>query len=435
MLSASEPARLLRETGFRRLYATRLSGQLTDGVFQVALASYVLFNPEKATTAADAAKLFAILLLPYSLVGPFTGVLLDRWRRQRVLLNVNILRSAMALVVAAIVAAGIDNVLFYASALAVLSVNRFYLAGLSAALPHVVERKDLILANAVSTTSGTLAAGIGGSLGYGVRSLSGSSAAVLVCAAASYLFAAWCAARVGPDDLGPDFAAEALETKEAVRHVLTGLRDGARHVWSHPQAGRALAAIGSHRFFYGLSTIATLLLYRNYFHNNADTNAALGGLGMIIVASGFGVLTAAVITPAATRRLGEQRWIVLLLASAAVIEVICGYPFRQGTFLIAAFVLGVVAQGSKICVDTIVQRGVDQAYRGRVFSFYDVMFNVAFVAAAALGAVMLPSNGKSYPAITTIAVGYAVTAVGYGLASRSTSELTAETSGAEQARH
>ena len=58
----------------------------------------------------------------------------------------------------------------------------------------------------------------------------------------------------------------------------------------------------------------------------------------------------------------------------------------SGCCYVGAFVLGVAAQGSKICVDTIVQTSVDDAFRGRVFSFYDVMFNIAFVSAAAFGA-------------------------------------------------
>ena len=36
---------LLRGVWFRRLFAVRCASQLTDGVFQVALASYVVFSP------------------------------------------------------------------------------------------------------------------------------------------------------------------------------------------------------------------------------------------------------------------------------------------------------------------------------------------------------------------------------------------------------
>ena len=78
-----------------------------------------------------------------------------------------------------------------------------------------------------------------------------------------------------------------------------------------------------------------------------------------------------------------------------------------------AFFLGLAAQGIKIVVDTLVQSHVDDAFRGRVFSLYDVLFNVAFVAAAAVGAVVLPLDGKSYAVLGTVALGYLVTALWY----------------------
>ena len=74
---------------------------------------------------------------------------------------------------------------------------------------------------------------------------------------------------------------------------------------------------------------------------------------------------------------------------------------------VGAFVVGVAAQGSKICVDTIVQESVDDAFRGRVFSFYDVIFNIAFVSAAAFGALALPADGYSPAVYAVIAIGYA----------------------------
>jgi hypothetical protein len=70
---------MLAVPDFRRLLRVRLTGQLGDGMFQGALFGAAFFNPEKATSAGEAAVAFATLLLPYSLVGPFAGVLLDRW--------------------------------------------------------------------------------------------------------------------------------------------------------------------------------------------------------------------------------------------------------------------------------------------------------------------------------------------------------------------
>ena len=91
---------LFREPGFGRLFATRLVSQSADGVFQASLASAVLFNPEHATDPGTLAAGFSVILLPYSLVGPFAGVFLDRWRRQRVLLVANIVRAAIVVLAA-----------------------------------------------------------------------------------------------------------------------------------------------------------------------------------------------------------------------------------------------------------------------------------------------------------------------------------------------
>ena len=75
--------------------------------------------------------------------------------------------------------------------------------------------------------------------------------------------------------------------------------------------------------------------------------------------------------------------------------------------LVAALMLGITTQGSKIATDTVVQSSVDDAYRGRVFSLYDVLFNVAFVGSAAVAALMLPPDGRSPILLVVIALLYA----------------------------
>src|SRR4051795_1510380 len=109
---------LLFRGDFRRLLATRLFSQFGDGVFQAALAGTVLFNPQRAADPVDVAAGFAILLLPYSLVGPFAGVWLDRGSRRSVLLRANVLRGGLVAVVAALILGGVDGTGFYTAGLA-----------------------------------------------------------------------------------------------------------------------------------------------------------------------------------------------------------------------------------------------------------------------------------------------------------------------------
>src|SRR4051794_17870809 len=108
---------------FGSLYGARTVAQLADGIFQASLASAVFFNPEHQTDPRQAAAGFVILLLPYSLVGPFAGVLLDRWRRQRVLVIGNIVRCAFVVAAAGLLLVdGPRGAGFDVAALAAVSV-------------------------------------------------------------------------------------------------------------------------------------------------------------------------------------------------------------------------------------------------------------------------------------------------------------------------
>ena len=408
---------VVESPGFRGLMAVRLTGQFADGLFQGALISSTFFNPEKATTAGQAALIFTATLLPYSLVGPFAGVFLDRWRRQRVLVLANLARSAVLLALAPLVSSfGASSPLCVGVALVAVSVNRFVLAGLSAALPHVVEARRLVTANSVSTTLGGGAAALGGGIAVALRAPFGENdagaARTTFLAAAIYVASGLLARRLGRDQLGPEHVPRHATITAAMMVVAKGVMQGAQHVREHGQAGRALAAIAAHRFFYGLSFVATLLLYTK----QGALHRGFTGLGQVITASVAGGLLAALVTPGVTRRFGTQRWITTVFGVAAVVEIVFGLAYTHPAFLVAALFLGFAAQASKICVDTLVQEAIEDDYRGRVFSFYDTLFNLSFVSAAAASAVLLPADGKSYPVVVLIAVGYALTAIVYGVA-------------------
>lgn len=411
---------LARRPEYLWLLVVRLAGQFADGVFQASLAGTILFNPQRSAHAGDIAAGFAVLLLPYSLLGPFAGVLLDRWSRQRVLLGANLLRALLVCGVAGEIGSGVHGQPFYLSALVVISVNRFVLSALSASQPHVVPDEQLITANSISTTAGAVAAAAGGGLAIGIRTVFGAGnsgyASIALGAGVFYALAGLTALRFAARRLGPDEAA--LEHRESVRNVLTGMLAGARHIGAHRPVLRAFVVIGIHRFVYGVTAICILLLYRNYFTDDGVLRSGLAGLGQIVVATAAGGGLAALISPPAARRWGYVRWSSGLLILAGVVEVALGLPFQLATFLPAAALLGLAAQGVKICVDTLTAQQVDDEYRGRVFSIYDTVFNIVFVAAGVLTALVLPENGHSTIAVIAIGICYELTGLGYLLASQ-----------------
>ncbi|MFF7641696.1 MFS transporter [Streptomyces canus] len=403
---------LLRFRDFRRLLSVRLLSQGADGVFQIALAAYVVFSPEKQTSATAIASAMAVLLLPYSLVGPFAGALLDRWRRRQVFLYGNLVRALLASATAVLILSNVPDWLFYVSALCVTAVNRFVLSGLSAALPRVVDEERLVIANSLSPTAGTLAATAGGGLAFVVRLLvADSDAAVVLLGAGLYLCGALAALRMSPELLGPDRELIQPRLDAALAGTARDLAAGVRHLAAPERrsAARALGAMTVMRFCYGALLVTVLMLCRYALTSEPDDGLALLGLALGI--SGAGFFAAAVITPWVTGKLGPKRWIVVCAAAAAVLEPVLGLPFTTAPMLIAAFVLGLITQGAKIATDTIVQSSVDDGFRGRIFSVYDVLFNVAFVGAAAVAALILPPDGRSALLVVGVAVLYAVIAV------------------------
>ena len=84
---------LVLHPSLSKLLRVRWLGQFTDGIFQSALASFVLFSPERQATAMAAALGFTVVLLPYSIIGPLVGTILDRIPRQRAVVSANAIRA------------------------------------------------------------------------------------------------------------------------------------------------------------------------------------------------------------------------------------------------------------------------------------------------------------------------------------------------------
>ena len=416
---------VLAERNFRRLFATRLISQAGDGMFTAGLGAYVFFNATSFPNPGAAAAAFTVLYLPYSLIGPFAGVFIDRWSRRQILVWSALLRAIFVALTASLVASGQLGPPLYIGVLAVLGVNRFFLSSLSAALPHVVSEDTLVMANSVAPTVGTVVSFAGGLVGLGVHNATGGgqggSAITLLAAGVCYLIAGAIGATMRRNLLGPPPLAEGERRRGLLAElavVVRGLVSGAQHVWQRRPVAAALGATGSQRAVYGILLLTSILLYRNYFYRVSGANSALNHFVLVVIAAAFGYGAAAVVTPIVTRWLSKAALITVLLILGGVVTGVLGPTFQQVPFLALSLLLGLVAQGVAICSTTIIQQQMDDEFRGRVFALYDMLFNVPFVLGALVAAQIIPDTGKSYPLIAVAAAGYLLAAVAYGTVSR-----------------
>ncbi|UMP02853.1 MFS transporter [Amycolatopsis sp. EV170708-02-1] len=412
--TATAPTRaFVRDRDFLRLLFTRFSAHWGNGMYQAGLAGAVLFNPERAADALAMAGGFAALLLPYSIVGPFAGALLDRWDRRKVLIFASLLRSATILATAVAVGTGAAGIGLFSLALASEGVSRFIGSGLSASLPHVVEEKSVVAANAFAATWGSVLAVVGGGCAIGLRALTGAddagSASVTAVAALGGIGAAVLAAGFTRGLLGPSTVDEPSNPALAVAR---GLADGAKAAWRTPSVTAGFVALFAHRASYGISLLVTVLLMRNHFA------AGMTGLGQMAAFAGAGILVAGLLTARLIKRFGRVRVVVGALVLAAVAQSALGLPMAIPTALLAAFLVTGAGQVLKLCVDSSVQLDVADEARGRVFALYDTLFNITQVVAVSLAATVIPADGRSPGLLLTATVLYLAGAAGHLLAGR-----------------
>ncbi len=389
---------VLRHANARELLGVRIFGQAGDGLLQTALATFILFSPQRETDPRKIALAFGILLLPYSVIGPFVGVFIDRWSRRTILIRANWLRIVTMIAIAIVITGHAANTLLAILVLISLGLNRFVQAALSAALPHVVDGDDLVPANALFPTLGTTAASLAAALGLATQNVLSNSdsvnAGLVVVGSVFAGIASLIALRITPKDiLGPDFVELAM--RDEFRNALSGLAAGFRYMVQSGRTLSSMVAVSFQRWAFGALTVHALLLSRNSWSINSTADEAILYFGLCAGAAALGAFTAALLsTFLLSDRQDKSKFeagdsphrqvhLITAMVIATVVSVVVTFVgYQVGTLIAvwaAAASLGFAGQLLKINADTTIQRTIDDAHRGRVFSIFDMMINVALV--------------------------------------------------------
>jgi MFS family permease len=358
------------------------------------LAGALLFNPDRAADPLSIARAFTVLFLPYSLLGPFAGALMDRWDRRLVLVGANAGRLILIAAIGTVLAVRAGDLPLLLGALFANGLSRFVGSGLSASLPHVVPREQVVTMNSVATATGAIAAFVGANFMLVPRFIfgasdKGASAIVLITTipVSITLLLSW---RFRARVLGPDDTRRAIHGP-VIYAVLTGWLHGARTVAQRPTVAATLSGLAAHRMVIGINSLLVLLLV----HQLPDPDG--GGFGTALLffgAAGLGAFLANVLTPPAIRRWGRYATANGALATSAIIEV-AGAELLLPVMVACGFLLGVTGQVVKLCVDTAIQLDVDDALRGHVFAVQDALFWVAFIVAITAAGALIPDDGHA----------------------------------------
>jgi MFS family permease len=347
--------------------------------------SSIVFNPEEQNTILGFAIATLVVSLPFSILGPFTGVFIDRWSRKKILVVAPWLRAAAVWLVLFDPKAA--PVLFFGGALWVLSVNRFYLATAQAVVPRMVPTEDLLMANSMATVGGTVALLLGVFVGGWIADLVGD-VPVIAIAGVEWIVASLVATRIR-SPLLPHHVPEA-PVRDEIRRVAREFADGITLLARTPRALGPITSITLDQVGQGIVLVLSLFVFRHRF------GEGVGSFSNLIGAGGLGVLLGILTVGKLEERFPKERIVARAFLAGGVVLIAVATYITGWSVLVASFAVGLTFAWKKIPVDTMVQEAIPDGYRGRVFAVYDVAYNLSRVAAAFLAIPLQNAFGEAW---------------------------------------
>jgi hypothetical protein len=372
---ARDTISLLKRRDFAFLMGAQWFAQAADGLALAAIAKLITFGGQKgfdveaAKSPEEAFRIVLFTFLPLVVLSPFLGVFIDRWDRRKLLIGANALRGIVLAVVAVIGFSVVGDVALFAVLLLTLASTRLLLAIKGAALPATLGERDLIQGNSVSQAGSSLfyLAGAGVSL---VAAAAVDTRVIVLAGVVVYAIAT--AFSFATRTLG--YTRATVPLREELGRVLRDIAEGLREVGRRPRASLALVSFLAVR---SLATIAALTVV----FASLDFIAARGVIATAVPggAGALGAIIGLVVALALKDRTEPGRLVAAaLVVGGAGMTAFGGIVSLLGVSLIA-FAVGVSFFLGKIAVDTLMQQGLADDFRGRGFSFQDAIYNLSWI--------------------------------------------------------
>jgi MFS family permease len=365
---------------FRNLMIAQFLAQAGDGIVQTALAKFIVFGGQEgfdlegARNPQELLRIALYLFVPYTILSPFLGVIIDRWDRRRLLFLANGFRAVVILIIGLVTIDRLPEAVLFLAFLLTLTSTRIVLATKAAAIPTTIGEHSLVDANAVSQLGGALFQ-LGGA---GVAFI---AAAVMtpepIAIAGALVYGVGAAFGLMIRSAGE--ARTKLTFGQEVARVVANIAAGLREVAQTPKAGAAITTYFWLRLLWSFSIVSIGFVARDLLGDEEITILALtGGAGAVGAALGF------VMAPRLVERTKTTGTLVLgasTVAGAAIL--LFGAIEVDVALAIMTFFLGFGFFLAKITLDSMVQEALGDDFRGRAFSLYDIAYNLAWVLAAA----------------------------------------------------
>ena len=370
---------LLERRDFRFLMGAQYLAQAGDGIVQAALAKFIVFGGQKgfdlegARSPDELLRIALFIFIPYTIVSPFLGVVIDRWDRRRLLFLANGLRAVIILLIGLVGVDAVGDVALFLAFLLTLMSTRIVLATKSAALPATLGEESLVEANAVSQLGGALFQLAGGGIGFIATKVVEVEPVIMV---GALVYGAGAAMALMIRHAGETRARTTFG--EELAHVARSIVGGVREVARVPKAGASITTYFWLRLLWSFSLVGIGFIARELVSEDLMVLVLTGGAGAAGAVLGF------LAADRMLKRVTSTAHLVLAasgIAGAAVM--LLGAIGSRISLAVLTFFLGLGFFLAKISLDSLVQEALGDDFRGRAFSLYDIAYNLAWVLAAA----------------------------------------------------
>jgi DHA3 family macrolide efflux protein-like MFS transporter len=366
--------------GFFSFWLAQLISQFGDRVHQMALVG--LIAARNPGSSVELAKLLSFTIIPVFIIGPIAGVYIDRWDRRRTLFVCDFIRGVLVLLIAFYLMHLPVIWPMYAAVFLIFSFSRFYVPAKMSFIPEIVERKDLLIANSLVTTTGMIALILGALLGGLIVEYAGSFGGFLWDAATFFIssllvFSISTLQRKFPDkEMILKHTKEILKTQKSVWHEIA---DGIRYIRSQKKIGFIFWVMSILFAAAGAIYVVIIVFIQNAFHSVTKD------LGFLAVPLGMGLFLGSLLYGRWGAKLTAFKtifWSLILGGGMVVLFATC----IQGThnrFLAMglSLILGIVVGPIVIASNTVINQVTVSQMSGKVFAALEFVMHLAFLLA------------------------------------------------------
>ena len=385
---------LRRNRSFRQLWLGQVVSQMGDWFNTIALYTIIL----KLTGSGRAVGLLLVArFLPSFLFGPISGVVADRFSRQRIMIVSDLLRAAVVL--GFLFVRRPDQLwIIYVLTVFQLGLSTFFEPAKTAAIPSIVEDRELVAANAITSVTWSVMLTLGAAIGGLITGWFGTDVAFVLDATTYLLSAALIASIRVPKRKKRERQKLSLGRLLGITETI----DGIRYVKDRPRVLALLLVKPAWGLGGGIMTLLAVFGER-IFPVGKD---AAGGIGVLFAARGIGTA----VGPIVARRISGEgnRRMQTSIGIAFLIAGIFYIAFGSATsFVFALIVLGIAHCGGSILwvnSTVILQRRVEDSFRGRVFAAELALLTLTMAASNYVTGELLDRYQIS-PRIVTVGIG------------------------------